>query len=157
MKTSNQNDNRFTKDVLLRQIFQEISDETRENSPDTSVDDLIHTPENTSSKKSAFLKWIFILIFLIGLIFIWFYTITEVTDHKEVPTKRDNSVVLQTDEIVQKEETKIPNLLKVEPKKSLTLEETDTIQLIVETPQQIEDPRTEREKAKEDLLLQMRN
>ena len=56
MKTSNENDNRFTKDILLRQIFQEISDESRENAPNTPVDDLIPVPEKTTPQKSSFIK-----------------------------------------------------------------------------------------------------
>ena len=157
MKTSNQNNNRFTQDVLLRQIFQEIADENAEGTHSTSNDDLIHTPEKVSSQKGGLLKWIFIIIFLTSVTYLWFYTLTEVTDHKETTTKSGSLIVSQTDEIVQQEELNIPDVLKVEPKKNQTLEEIDTIQLIVETPQQAEDTRTEREKAKEALLLQMQN
>ena len=148
MKTSKENDNRFTKDVLLRQIFQEISDENRENSHSTPVDDLIDTHEKTSSKRGRFLKWIFFIIFATGIVYVWFYTVTEVTQTKEVPTKSESYSAPATEQTVQPKE---------KPTKTLSLDETDTIQFAVETPPQIEDPKTEREKAKEALFLQMQN
>lgn len=149
MKTSNQNDDRFTKDILLRQIFQEISEESKEESHISSVDDLIPTREKTSSKRGNSSKWIYILIFVIGLIYIWFYTLTEVTQSHKAP---------KTDPVV--EQNKVTENLEIskEPfKNTHSIEESDTIRLIMETPVEIEDTRTEREKAKEALMMQMQN
>jgi hypothetical protein len=158
VKTSNENDNRFTKDVLLRQIFQEISNENREIGPSTPLDDLIPTPENASPKKSAFLKWIVIIIFVVGVAYLWFYTVTEVTQDNEVSTQDETYIPSKPEQPVkQKEVHEIPEVLKKDPKKTDTFEEKDSIQLIVETPPKIETPKTEREKAKEALLMQMQN
>ena len=63
MKTSN-NNNKVTKDTLLHKIFQEIADENIENSQSTPSNDLIPTPEKTSSKRVVFLKWILLLAVL---------------------------------------------------------------------------------------------
>lgn len=144
VKTSNPNDNRFTKDILLRQIFQEISDEHKTN----SIDDLIPNPEKTAPKKSGFLKWIFIIIFLLSVFSLWFYTVTEVTQQEEAANKAETYTLPQNDPTIQPQE---------EPEKREMIEESDTIQLSVETPAVIEDSKTEREKAKEALLLQMQN
>ena len=159
MKTSKDNDKRFIQDVLLRQIFQEISDENRENSHSTLINDSITTtPEKTSSKRGTFLKWPFIIIFIIGIIYLWFYTLTEVIQDKEVQTKSHNYSPPKIDqEVQQKEMAKLPDVLEEEPKNTHTVEETGSIELIVKTPPETEDPKTEREKAKEVLLLQMQN
>ena len=151
MKTSNPNDNRFTKDILLRQIFQEISDEHKTN----SIDDLIPNPEKTAPKKSGFLKWIFIIIFLLGVFSLWFYTVTEVTHQEEAANKGETYTLPQNDPNIQPQE--VPEVTKEEPEKREMIEESDTIQLSVETPAVIEDSKTEREKAKEALFLQMQN
>ena len=158
MKTTKENDNRFTKDVLLHQIFQEISDENTQNPQSAPIDNLIHTPKKTSSTKGGFLKWIFIIIFITGIIYLWFYTVTEVTQDKEVQTKRDSYTTPKTHQIVQpKEEIELPKVLKEESKNTHSIEETDSIQLKIETPPKIEDQKSEREKAKEALLIQMQN
>ena len=157
MKTKNKNDNRFTKDVLLRQIFQEISDEYEANSPGTRVDDLISTSNPQQAKKGGFLKWIFIIIFLIGIAYVWFYTITEVTDQKKSTTISEE-VVSRTDQnIQQKEESKPQAALKEEDEIHHLIDMTEIIQTKDEVPPTIKDTRTEREKAKEALLLQMQN
>ena len=157
MKTSNQNDNRFTKDVLLRQIFQEISDEHEANSPSTPVDDLISTPDPKPAKKGAFLRWIFIIIFLIGIAYVWFYTITEVTDQKKSTTISEQ-IVSKTDQNIQKkEESKPQAALKEEDENHHVIDITEVIQTEDEVPPTIEDTRSERERAKEALLLQMQN
>ena len=156
MKTSKQNDTKVTKDVLLHSIFQEIADENRETSQSTAMDDLIPKPEKTSSKKGAFLNWIFIVIVVTGIGYLWFYTVTEVTQDKEVQIKSDSHTAPTTDQIVQiKEEPELPDVLKEKPKKLLVIEVTDPNQPIEKSPLKEEGPKTEREKAKEALLLQM--
>ena len=157
MKNSKNNDNRFTKDVLLHQIFQEISDENKENSPSTLVDDLISTPDPQPAKKGSFLRWIFIIIFLIGIAYIWFYTISEVTDQKK-STPISEQLTSNTDQnIQQKEENKPQANLKEEDKTHHVIDMTEVIQTKEEVPLTIEDTRSEREKAKDTLLLQMQN
>ena|GEM_PF-5300451 len=161
MKTTNENDNRFTRDVLLRQIFQEISDENRENSPSISMDDLIPTPEKRSPKRNRVLLWIFIIIFVTGITYLWFYTVTEVTQEKEVQTKNDSTPTPQPDQIKQiveeKEVIELPEVVKKKPKKHIIIEVTDPNDPIDESLLKDEVPKTEREKAKEALMLQMQN
>ena len=157
MKTSNQNDNRFTKDVLLRQIFQEISDEHNANSPGTPVDDLISTPDPKPAKKGGFLKWVFIIIFLIGIAYVWFFTITEVTDQK-VSLENNEQVTSKTDLTIQRKKEIIPQaVLQEETETHHVIDMTKDIKTENEVPQTIEDTRSEREKAKEALFLQMQN
>ncbi len=154
MKTSKNNDDRFTSDVLLRQIFQEISNESETSN--AQIDDLISKPDTTSSKLSGFLKWLFFIIFVIGITYLWFYTVTEVTQSNDVQIKSEHNSSNITEQIIlQKEVTKLPGILKEESKNTHTLRETDTIQVTIETPPEIEDPKTERKKAKEALLQQM--
>ncbi len=158
MKTTKENDNRFTKDVLLRQIFEEISNENKENSKSTLINDLISTHEKASSKKSSFLKWLFIIIFVTSVSYLWFYTVTEVTQNNEVQTMSDSHTVPKSDQIEQqKEMIKLQDILKEESKNTHNIEETDSLQLTIVTPPKIEDQKSEREKAKEVLLIQMQN
>jgi len=155
VKTSNDNENRFTKDVLLRQIFQEISDE---NSQGTPTDDLMTTPEKSTSQKNSFLKWIFIVIFLTGILYLWFYTVTEVTQESEVQIASENSTEPKTEQLEQaKEVVHLPEVVKEKPKKRIVIEVTDPNQPIEGPPLKTEVPRTERERAKEALMLQMQN
>ena len=155
MKTSNDNENRFTKDVLLRQIFQEISDE---NSQGTPMNDLMPSPEKSSSQKNSFLKWIFIVIFLTGVIYLWFYTVTEVTQENEVQIAIESSTDPKTEQIEQEKEViKLPDVVEEKPKKHIVIEVTDPNQPIEGPSLKTEGPRTERERAKEALMLQMQN
>ena len=156
MRTSNDNENRFTKDVLLRQIFQEISDE---NSQGTPMDDLMTSAEKSTSQKNSFLKWIFIVIFLTGILYLWFYTVTEVTQENEVLIASENSTESKTEQIEQETEVnELPDLPKEEPKKRIVIEVTDPSQpMKEESSLKAEGPRTERERAKEALMLQMQN
>ena len=154
MKTSKDNDDRFTSDVLLRQIFQEISNESETSN--AQIDDLISKPDTTSSKISGFLKWLFFIIFVVGIMYLWFYTVTEVTQSNDVQIKsEDNTHNIAEQIILEKEVTEQPSILKEESKNTYTPRETNAIQLTIETPPEIEDPKTERKKAKEALLLQM--
>ena len=154
MKTSKNNDDRFTSDVLLRQIFQEISNESETST--AKIDDLISKPDTTSPKMSGFLKWIFFIIFVIGISYLWFYTVNEVTQSNDIQIKSEQNTPNITKEIIlQKEVTEQPSILKEESKNTHTARETDAIQLTIATSPEIEDPKTERKKAKEALLLQI--
>lgn len=159
MKTSNKHDNRFTKDVLLHQIFQEISDENRKSPHDTHIDDLVPDPNTKLSNSRKVLKkreWFFIVFFMIGIIYLWFNIVTEPTQPDEDRTKNDIYTTSKTDQIVQKkEDTRLPDVLKEKSKNHLVIEETDNIQIVQESSPEVEDPKTEREKAKEALLIQM--
>ena len=156
MKTSKENDNRFTKDVLLHQIIEEISNE--HETATAQSDDLISIPKTTSPKKSGFLKWVFFLILVVGITYLWFYTVTEVTQSNDIQIKSEHNTPNITEQIIpQKDVAKLPNILKEESKNTHALGETGTIQLTIETSPEIEDPTTERIKAKEALLQQMKN
>ena len=169
MKTSKENDTKVTKDVLLHSIFQEIADENIENSHGTHIDEVSSTQKTKLSKIREMQKkrqWIFIVILLITIFYVLFYTDMGSTQNKKDQSESDIYTIPKANQIVQikeepefpdvlKEEPQLPDVSKKEPKKRIFIEVTDPNQPIEKSPLKEEGPKTEREKAKEALLMQM--
>jgi type IV secretory pathway VirB10-like protein len=159
MKNSKENDTKVTKDVLLHSIFQEIADENIENSNGTHIDNISPAPKTKLSKIREMQKkrqWILIVILMITIIYVLFYTDIGSTQNKKDQSESDLYTIPKANQIVQiKEEPELPDVSKEEPKKRIFIEVTDPNQPIEKSPLKEEGPKTEREKAKEALLMQM--
>ena len=161
-----------TKDVLLHQIFQEISEENKEIDDDGYLDEIIPIPKTRLSKIREIQKkrqWFFIGILVIMIIYVLFNTDTESSQNKEQMTSKDIYAIPKANQIakqkieseplgVLKEETQNQNIIK---KTNLIIQVTEKNSIGKELQNQTDispkEPLTEREKAKESLFLQMQN
>lgn len=162
----------MTKDVLLHQIFQEISDETNEINDDGYLDEIIPIPKTKLSKIREIQKkrqWFFIVFLVISIIYILFNTDAVSTQDEEKKSDNDIYAIPKANQITQQEEeAALLNVLKEETVNQNIPKKTNPIQIIeknsieekeVQTQTVIEpkEPQNEREKAKEALFMQMQN
>ena len=173
MKTLKENDTKVTKDILLHQIFQEISEENKElDGEHYLLDDIIPLPKTKLSKIREIQKkrqWFFIALLVISIIYVLFNTGTDSTQSEAQESNSDIYAIPKANQIDnRKEETTLLNVLKEEAKDQNIITETNPIQVIekndieekvviTQTVPQLKEPLTTREKAKEALFMQMQN
>lgn len=179
MKTLKENNSKATKDVLLHQIFQEISEENREINHDRYLDEIIPTPKKRKLFKLRKIqkKWqgFFIVILIISIFYVLFSTDTQTeidNDIYSVPqTKQKIMQVNKTEslDILQEVEKKVdimiePNSIQITKESPIAdnyIEEKYVEEKSIDTkPKTIIKPeksKSEREKAKEALFRQMQN
>ena len=160
------------KDVLLHQIFQEISDETNDMNDDGYLDEIIPIPKTKLSKIREIQKkrqWFFITFLVVSIIYVLFNTDTGSTQDEVQKNNNDIYAIPKANQITQqKEETLILDVLKEEVENQNIITKTNPIQVIeknsieekkVQRQTSIEpkEPQNEREKAKESLFMQMQD
>ena len=166
MKTLKEKDTKVTKDVLLHQIFQEISEEDKEiNGDNYLLDEMIPVPKTKLSKIREIQKkrqWFFIVFLVVSIMYVLFSTDTGSTESEVQKSNNDIYAIPKANQIIQpEEETSLLNVLKEEPEDKNAITKTNPIQIIekkeVKTQTVIEpkEPQTAREKAKEALFMQM--
>ncbi len=166
MKTLKENNSKVTKDVLLHQIFQEISEENKEIDGDNYLlDDIIPVPKTKLSKIREIQKkrqWFFIAILLISIIYVLFDTNTGSTQNEVQKSDNDIYAIPKANQIAQQEEeTVLLDVLKEEAEDHNIITKTNPIQIIekkevkTQTVIKPKEPQTAREKAKESLFMQM--
>ena len=166
LKTLKENNSKVTKDVLLHQIFQEISEENKEIDGDNYLlDDIIPVPKTKLSKIREIQKkrqWFFIAILLISIIYVLFNTNTGSTQSEVQKSDNDIYAIPKANQIAQQEEeTVLLDVLKEEAEDHNIITKTNPIQIIekkevkTQTVIKLKEPLTAREKAKEALFMQM--
>lgn len=178
VKTLKENEPNVTKDVLLHQIFQEISDENIEINDDPYLDEIIPIPKRKLSKIRKIQKkwqWFFIVVLVICIIYVLFTQSEEqqpsndtYTIPKAIQTSRQEKATEPLD-VLNDEEKKVDIIIEPNPiqiteespivdnhieNKNVEKKSIDTKPKTVIKP---EKPKSEKEKAKEALLRQMQN
>lgn len=168
MKTLKENNTKVTKDVLLHQIFQEISDENKEINNDSYLDEIIPVPKSRLSKIREIQKkrqWFFIAILVISIIYMLFNLDTQSSQNETQKINNDIYAIPKANQIItQKEEIEPLVVKKEEAKNKNTIKKANLIQVIEKssittnnTVIKLNKSQTEREKAKEALFMQMQN
>lgn len=168
MKTLKENNTKVTKDVLLHQIFQEISDENKEINDDGYLDEIIPTPKTKLSKIRELQKkrqWFFIAILVISIIYMLFNMDPQSSQNEEQKINNNIYAIPKANQIVtQKEEIEPLEVKKEEAKNKHIIKKANPIQVIEKssitknkTVIKTNESQTEREKAKEALFMQMQN
>ncbi len=166
MKTLKANDSKVTKDVLLHQIFQEISEENKEiNADNYLLDEIMPVPKTKLSKIRAIQKkrqWFFIALLVISIIYVLFSTDTGPTQSEVQKSDTDIYTIPKANQIThQEEETALLNVLNEEAEDQNIITKINPIQIIekkevkTQTVSKLKEPLTAREKAKEALFMQM--
>lgn len=161
MKTSKENNSKASKDILLHQIFQEISDEDKEiNGDNYLLDDIIPPPQTKLSKIRDIQKkrqWFFIVFLMLSIIYVLFNTDTGSMQNKEENINDDIYAIPKANQMMQEEAITQNIIIKTNP---IQLIETNRIQkkeVATQTIIESKKPQNEREKAKEALFMQMQN
>jgi len=173
LKTLKDNNTKITKDVLLHQIFQEISEENKEIDGDSYLlDDINPLPKTKLSKIREIQKkrqWFFIALLVVSIIYVLFSTDTGSTQSEVKKNNNDIYDIPKANQInKKKEETALLNVLKEAAKDQNIITETNPIQIIdkidieekeikTQAVMKPKEPLTPREKAKEALFMQMQN
>lgn len=168
MKNLKEKDTKVTKDVLLHQIFQEISEESKEiNGDNYLLDEIIPAPKTKLSKIREIQKkrqWFFIALLVLIIIYVLFSTDTASTQNEVQKSNTDIYTIPKANQITQaKEETALLNVIKEEVEDKTSMQKTKPLQITEKKevkPQTVikpKKPKTEREKAKEALFMQMQN
>lgn len=163
MKTLKENN---TKDVLLHQILQEISEENKEiNADNYLLDEIIPVPTTKLSKIRKIQKkrqWFFIAFLVVSIMYVLFNTDTLSTQSEVQKSDNDIYAIPKANQITpQKEETALLNVIKEEEVAKNVITKTNPIQIIEkkevknQTVIAPKEPLTAREKAKEALFMQM--
>ncbi len=164
MKTLKENNTEVTKDVLLHQIFQEISEENKEiDGENYLLDDIIPIPKTKLSKIREIQKkrqWFFIALLVASIVYVLFTTDMESTQSEVQKSNNDIYAIPKANQIVnRKEETALLGELKEDAESHDIKIKTNPIQILEEVkPHAInkpKEPQTTREKAKEALFMQM--
>ena len=162
LKTSKDKNTKMTKDVLLHQIFQEISEENKEIDGDNYLlDDIIPVPKTKLSKVREMQKkrqWFFIAILVISIVYVLFNTDTGSTQSEAQKSSNDIYAIPKVNQITQQEETKQQNIItKTNPIQIIEKNNIEEKAVLTQTVTQPKEPLTAREKAKEALFMQMQN
>lgn len=177
LKTLKENNNKVTKDVLLHQIFQEISEENKEIGDDGYLDEIIPIPKTKLSKIREIQKkrqWVFIALLVLSIIYVLFNTESQSTPDEEQMSNTDLYAIPKANQIEKQEAESEPlDVVKEETHNQNIIKKTNPIQVIekssvaensikekkveIQTAISPKEPLTEREKAKESLFLQMQN
>ena len=173
LKTLKENSTKATKDVLLHQIFQEISEEDKEiNGDNYLLDEIIPVPKTKLSKIREMQKkrqWFFIAFLVVSIIYVLFNTDTGSTQSEVQKSNNDIYTIPEANQIIQQEEEPaLLNVLKEEAEDQNIITKTNPIQIIekntikekevkTQTVIKPKEPQTTREKAKEALFMQMQN
>lgn len=171
MKTLKEKDAKVTKDVLLHQIFQEISEEDKEiNGDNYLLDEIIPVPKTKLSKIREIQKkrqWFFIALLVISIIYVLFSTDNGSTQNKVQKSNNDIYAIPKANQITQPEEkTALLDEPKEDAKNHDIKIKTNPIQVTEkndikekevqkQTVIKSKEPLTAREKAKEALFMQM--
>ncbi len=164
LKTLKANSNNTSKDVLLHQIFDEISEEYKEVNGDGYLDEIIPLPQQELSKireTQKIRQWIFITFLSIAIIYVLFATGAEKNEEEDQKVVLDRYTVPEVKKTVKKEvkESPLPILSPSQimdtpntpQTNSTTLKIEEMLPKVVPVPT----PQTPREKAKALLRLQL--
>lgn len=174
MKTLRENNTKTTKDVLLHQILQEISDENKEMNDDPYLDEIIPIPNTRLWKIQKKWQWLLVSVLMISIIYMLFNIDTKSTQSEKQITHNHIYTMPKANQIrKQKVETEPLGSLREEAKNKNSIKRTTAIQTIekvrieknsvkekeieVQTATSPKEPKTAREKAKEALFMQMQN
>ncbi|MEA2047733.1 MAG: hypothetical protein U9O64_04720 [Campylobacterota bacterium] len=173
MKTIKEEQKKVTKDVLLHQIFEEISEEEKEMHDTGYLDEIIPSPKKSLSKirkLQAKRQWFFIALLVSAIVYMLFNMKEEPTQSSAPKISNDTYTVQLPQEnytVIKKEKNQPLNLFNQEVKEAPVIQTTTPVQTIaknrIEEKVQdnivlkTEEPQTQREKAKKALLLQMQN
>lgn len=177
LKTLKDNNTKITKDVLLHQIFQEISEEDKEiNGENYLLDEIAPVPKTKLSKIREIQKkrqWFFIAILVISIIYVLFDTETPSLKNEEnkddthsYSSSKTNQISHQEEEQTSQQDIKKMPKLRKKIHIEVTERKTTLEKPIQKQPQEIvlnlestelQQPQSEREKAKEALFMQMQN
>lgn len=164
LKTLKRNRNTTSKDVLLHQIFDEISEEYKEVNGDGYLDEIIPLPQQELSKMrniQAIRQWFFIALLSTAIIYVLFDTGPEESKTEEQKVTQNNHTLPKINQIIKKDLEAIPvptvALIETIDTPKIPAKDMPTLK-IEEIPQKvipIAEPQTAREKAKALLRLQL--
>jgi len=145
-----------SKDVLLHQILQEISEEDKEMKGDSYLlDDVIPAPKTKLSKIREMQKkrqWFLIAILVISIIYMLFNLDPQSTQSEEQKLDNDMHAIPKANSIEQQEAEDPSIIIEKEP-----IQITEKKEVKIQTVSKPKEPQTSREKAKEALFMQMQN
>lgn len=173
MKNIKEEQTKVTKDLLLHQIFEEISKEEKELYDTTYLDEIIPSPQQSLPKIrkiQAKRQWFFIALLVTGIMYMLFNMKVEPQQSAIQNISHDDYTVQLPQEnytVTEKEKNKPLNLFNQASKEAAMSQTTTLPQTIEKKPLEekaeddstlkVDKPQTQREKAKKALLLQMQN
>jgi len=164
VKTLKENSNHTSKDVLLHQIFDEISEEYKEVNGDGYLDEIIPLPQEGLSKirnMQAIRQWFFIALLSTAIIYVLFNTGTS-TDESQTEVHKvvqDHVVTHKIDQLIKSELNPEQAPMKRLDKTRTPEKNIDTRRNEVPAPKvlAVKNPKTPREAAIHSLRLQLEN